>query len=122
MKEIFKSEDFSEVLSVVTKDKNWYADYISKVANIKVNDLISSWPIVYGHETSDAWHYCKTNEKESWLNSATHTARIAFIEEIKEESKVKVEISVSYPDGKGWTRQATDDEIKFIQSNGAFPK
>lgn len=84
MKNIFKPEDFS-YLTGYQKDK---AEKAAKLANEKLNKFIESWPIVYGKYNcmpqggvSD-WIYRTTNRQ---YDKHTHTARLAFIEEIKKE-------------------------------------
>ena len=63
--EIFKPEDFLRF-------------EITDLANKKLNELIESWPVVYGDKDSP-------NPIWSKRTGATHTARIAFIEEIVKE-------------------------------------
>lgn len=81
MKNIFKLEDFPSL--------SYHAQIAAVVeANEKLNKLIESWPVVYGTYNcmpqgmiSD-WIYRTTNRQ---YDEHTHTARLAFIEEIKKE-------------------------------------
>jgi len=90
--EFFKPEDFQ--FSNVTGDAALLiAKSSAEKANEKLAELIESWPVVY---TTKVLKYTEF-EKQKWshisdfddnrhpMNWATHTARIAFIQEIKKE-------------------------------------
>lgn len=78
---IFKPEDFGTGNNAEKASAALYA-------NMKMEKLIESAPMIYGHELADAW----------WLNkdNATRKARLMFIEEIKKETcKHEPKVSVS---------------------------
>ncbi len=73
MKNYFKPEDFSSIMS---------NEGLACAANTKLQELIESWPVVYGIVEglpSDIWG------PENTLGFSSHKARLAFIEEIKKE-------------------------------------
>lgn len=80
MKDFFKPEDFPNLLGL--------REQAAEDANEKLNKLIESWPVVYGSkfisndcsafDVGSVWNITKLSDK-------THTARLAFIEEIKKE-------------------------------------
>ncbi len=73
MKDFFKPEDFSPIMS---------NEGLAKVANEKLRKLIEASPLVYGLKTrSNKWAF--DQEENHFTN--THTARLMFIEEIKKE-------------------------------------
>jgi len=86
-KDFFKPEDFIYVTGF-QGDKAMHA---ASIANEKLNKLIESWPVVYGSkfisndgsafDVGSVWNITKLSDK-------THTARLAFIEEIKKEQCV----------------------------------
>jgi len=97
MKHIFVPEDFFEVdLEIAYPEaRKW----IAKTANEKLNKLIESWPVVYG--SNDKSPTVLFVDKPSIV---THTARLAFVEEIpkkpcKHEPLVTVEIKGHYVSG-----------------------
>ena len=82
---IFTAKDFAKNdPEVISADKYLHNEYAAIIANEKLNKLIESWPVVYG------W-YPPTYPQGTWTSSetihstSTHTARLAFIEEIKKE-------------------------------------
>lgn len=82
-KDFFKPLDF-----IYDDDLKFTANTAANLANEKLNKLIESWPVVYGNnfisndgsafDIGSVWNITKLNDK-------THTARLAFIEEIKKE-------------------------------------
>lgn len=74
MKEIFKPEDFKGLDGFSLSD----CEDVAKACNDKINQLIESWPVVYGNLRSGF----ETIGRPSW---ATQQARLAFIEEIPNE-------------------------------------
>ena len=74
MKNLFKPEDFKFTLNQKYVFQSM-ADAISKVANKIMQKKIESWPVVYGNLGYDFGVNPSGGD--------THTARLAFIEEIK---------------------------------------
>lgn len=76
MKDFFKPEDF--------EDYDSYLRYnLCRDVNEKLNKLIESWPVVQGRFDSKLGVCSPLGQIE--CDSDTHTARLAFIEEIKKE-------------------------------------
>lgn len=86
LKDFFKLEDFS--LRFLTGDsKNGYltleaARFAADRANVKLQKEIESWPVVYGRKGEGIDLRLFSTTKDEYH---THTARLAFIEEIKKE-------------------------------------
>jgi hypothetical protein len=79
MKQIFNPEDFNHTIyRDMTHDQivQVYCD----TANFKVNQLIESWPVVYGIYDRPYLNFGHLEEKNN-----THKAMLAFIEEIVKE-------------------------------------
>lgn len=89
MKDFFKPEDFKAIVSLFDMGNLSKLPKVqaAEIANKKFNALIESWPVV---------HFCSENAIGELEGSAgliigkkeqgdTHIARLAFIEEIKEE-------------------------------------
>lgn len=78
MKDFFDPEDFEEQFGSVEQARA-NRELSAKIANAKLNKLIESWPVVYGNFV-DSRNWTKHE-----TSMDTHTARLAFIEEIKKE-------------------------------------
>ena len=76
MKDFFTPEDFEGTHGHYQKELH---EAYCKIANEKLNKLIESWPVVYGNFV-DSRNWTKHE-----TSMDTHTARLAFIEEIKKE-------------------------------------
>lgn len=76
-KGFFKPEDFN--FGWIDKHDTRRIDIV-EACNTKLNKLIESWPVVYGHTNGAAWFVEKGKHVQE-----QHTARLAFIEEIKKE-------------------------------------
>ena len=74
MKPIFSPYDFNNAPFDQLKP-----EVCAAVANLKLEKLIESWPVVYGMH-DDRKNYSKWRD-----NSHTHQARLAFIEELPKE-------------------------------------
>lgn len=88
MKQIFSEKDFSiEDLMHHPTVEIMFKHFADK-CNKKINELIKSWPVVLGQiknidgGLTDKKYWCATQISN---NGETHTARLAFIEEIKRE-------------------------------------
>jgi len=84
---IFKPEDFR--LDAVRQNKSIDLDASASMqANLKLQKLIESWPVVYGYgETPMASSLWNMNGPEKEWVPHTHKARLAFIEEIVKDCK-----------------------------------
>lgn len=74
-KDFFKPDDFNSWVD---------AEGLANIANEKLSKLIESWPVVYGH----GWNFESPTPSRYWhwrKDGHTHTARLAFIEEIPKE-------------------------------------
>lgn len=81
MKNFFKPEDFNDVL--ITHHRP-IPKHAAEIANEKLNNLIESWPVVYGH----GWNFESPTPSRYWQwrkDGHTHTARLAFITELPKE-------------------------------------
>lgn len=76
MKDLFTHYDFHF-------DEKWKNEIAATEANHKLNALIKTWPVVWG-SSHDGFIMVERWRKKPDL-SDTHTARLAFIEEIKKE-------------------------------------
>lgn len=81
-KPIFTPEDFYPEGSNPNVQLLALARQFSNIANAKIEKLIESWPEVYGFEEEDGNRYFST---EPQCKSDTHSARLAFIEELPKE-------------------------------------
>lgn len=74
MKDFFKPEDFAH-----RADEPFISSDAASIANEKLADLISSWPVVYGEieDNRVVKQFCNTRGPKD-----THAARLACAEEI----------------------------------------
>lgn len=82
MKNLFTPDDFNHLFirEAVTSFN------IADIANAKLDKLIESWPVVYGFgETAGASSLWNMNGPSKERVVHTHTARLAFIEELPKE-------------------------------------
>ena len=79
MKDFFKPLDF-----IYDDDLKFTANTAANLANEKLNKLIESWPVVYGTKDNNGQHF---HENTNGNYNPTHTARLAFFEEIKKDCK-----------------------------------
>ena len=77
MKDLFKPEDFESQTVWAPHSRS-----LAYIANKKLNKLIESWPVVYGSFGEN--QVSRTFGQVKVLGD-THTARLAFIEEIVKE-------------------------------------
>jgi len=85
MKDFFKPEDFIAPYGYAGLNR-MEADLAANAANEKLNKLMKSWPIVYGHgETPGASSLWNMNGPEKERAPHTHKARLAFIQELPKE-------------------------------------
>lgn len=83
--ELFKPEDFVQEYG---RSERCYIEFAAKTANDVLNKYIESCPVVYGtkHDSTKGWGFDQQGIIEGLT---THTARLAFIEELpKEKPKV----------------------------------
>lgn len=89
MKNFFKPEDFE----FPAEGANLH---VANICNEKLNEFIESWPVVYGSVGAIPKPYVWSINK---ITTDTHSARLAFIKEIKKEP-CKHE-----PDNRGWVSE-----------------
>ena len=77
MKNIFSADDFTSVMYA----DNYLPEHVAKLANKKLTKLIESWPVVYFQKINEAMSDFRGSTDK--ISSSTHSARLAFIEEIK---------------------------------------
>lgn len=79
-KPIFTAKDFT-----LGSNEVYLSDETAaKIANEKIQKLIESWPVVYANYRGPTeTHSWNDNRNTIYSKEATHTARLAFIEEIK---------------------------------------
>lgn len=83
MKNFFKPEDFQGTYGHYQKELH---EEYCRIANKKLNELIESWPVVYGYgETPMASSLWNMNGPERERGPHTHKARLAFIEKLIKE-------------------------------------
>ena len=80
MRNFFKPEDF-EIKIFTDFSVSNVRQKMCDVANKKINELIESWPVVYFGDPTCTVRYCT----EKAMDTDTHKARLAFIEEINPE-------------------------------------
>jgi hypothetical protein len=81
MNDFFKPSDFIGQVS------SGYVHIAAKIANDKLNKLIESWPVVILEKSNKHASHNKWVQDDGGFRKEcfTHTARLAFIEEIKKE-------------------------------------
>lgn len=85
---IFKPEDFE--INELIREGNGGIPYIStpnaaKIGNEKLNELIESWPVVYGAIGTKSHSWQSYPPGTFIQENYTHKARLAFIEELPKE-------------------------------------
>ncbi len=90
MRNIFTPEDFkatekTEGFGFDTNQGQRNAFFAAEKANEILNKLIESWPVVYGFVNKEGVDFGSSliNKGHPFFTASTHTARLAFIEEIK---------------------------------------
>lgn len=73
IKNLFTPEDIKTPVAPLEHWKQAICDQLNK----KLEKLMSEWPVVYGNPGRHNWAYAKWHDH-------THTARLAFIQPIKE--------------------------------------
>jgi hypothetical protein len=92
MIKLFNAKDFAKNdPEVISADKYFHNEYAAIIANEKLNALIESWPVVLQYKEGITSHW-NTEDVFGRPDNPTHTARLAFIEEIKKECKHEPEI------------------------------
>lgn len=86
MKDFFKPEDFDDRDPGPGKAYMLTREESAQIANEKLNALIESWPVVYGKPLRPTNPDPEALKRYQWsenkISGDTHTARLAFIEEI----------------------------------------
>lgn len=88
MKDFFKPEDFANLKThhLVMESRHMIMTYEFSCknaaidANIKLNQLLDSWPIVFGNSEKTSFQW---TERKHPID--THFARLAFIEQLRKE-------------------------------------
>jgi len=77
---VFETADF--VAAMCTN--RYIPEFVAELANIKLQKLIESMPVVYGsyQPTRDGKAQWRMNQSKDFWPENTHKARLAFIEEI----------------------------------------
>jgi hypothetical protein len=114
MKDFFKPIDFE--LSENNFSIQIHPEFAAKVANKKLQELIESWPVVYGQVPpgEDDLHWFSIGQSKD-----THKARLAFIEEIKKEPEQTRFETLSNGD---YIAYYTDGSRKFNGTHALPPK